>query len=161
MSRVVRTQPGERWDFKERGANLSGQITKDRLGKLFIPFVVLGSILLGQISLGIIYSLGIGINEMLAQIAFFLPQYVFPYDGYYRNGPFIYGEHKSLHPLGLPGMMTSLIHWMIVILIYYWFSRKLSIGKSLLVFISLGIVSLVFINLLLGSIGWNFSIDGP
>jgi hypothetical protein len=31
---------------------LRGQITKDRLGKLFIPFVVLGLILLGHYWIG-------------------------------------------------------------------------------------------------------------
>ncbi len=130
--------------------------------KLFFPISFLGFFILGPFIIFGFYEL-FGINLSAFQfILFFLPQYLFPYDGYFRSGPFDENAQKCLHPLCLPGWTTSLIHWVIVLLIYYWITKKLNLKKSLLMFCFLSISSLILVNFILGLCGWEFGgLDGP
>lgn len=133
----------------------------EKILKLFYPLAVLGFFVLApSLIFGLYKWFGVNLSAFQG-VLFFLPQYLFPYDGYFRGGPFIEGGHQSLHPLGLSGWVTSLIHWTIVFFVYFWFARKLSLGKSLLFFCFLGVSSLVFVYFLLAVLGWQFSLDGP
>jgi hypothetical protein len=131
---------------------------KEKFLKLLLPFGFLG---IPLISPYLALMLGRWVGWQLGNLLFFLPQFVFLYVGFHRSDPFILAGNESNYPFGLTGFSMSLIHWSIVLLIYFFLSRKLNLTKSILLFCFLGFFSLLVAYFLLSDFGWNFQLDGP
>jgi hypothetical protein len=140
--------------------NFREAIKNKSLVKLWAPLAVLLTVSLSPM-VGYVFHKCFG-NDFYGfqSFMYFLPQYVFPYDGYVRQSVFMDGAHQSFHPFGLEGWAISTVHWAVVLLLYHWITRKCSLMESFLIFGILGLSSLLFLHYLLGSMGWVFRLEG-
>ncbi len=114
--------------------------------KVIIPIGLLtGPVLIGRILLEVLHW------NILFYLAAVLPQYlIWPYLSYYDDAsgrPF---------PSGIEAMV---LHWSIVLAVYFYVSRKASLPRSLALFLLISGMSIVLAHALLTIAGYKFSAE--
>jgi len=129
--------------------------------KTFLPIISIG-VLFGIWSLVSVQGKAITpdwIGAVLFVVILVAGFLVNPYEQFCSDAN--YNSFGNSNPFGIDGWIISLIHWFLVLLIYVYTTRKLSLGKSLLCFLMLALVSLVAIYLIfLSALKYELCISG-
>jgi hypothetical protein len=114
--------------------------------KVIIPIGLLtGPVLIGRILLQVFHS------NILFYLAVVLPQYlIWPYLSYY--------DDAGRRPF-LSGIEGTVLHWTIVLAVYFYVSRKVSLPRSLALFLLISGLSIVLAHALLTIAGYKFSAE--
>lgn len=97
--------------------------------------------------------------SIVAVLAFIVGFVIDPYDQLCSDANF--KAFGCSNPFGISGWKTSLIHWLILFLIYLYITRSFSLKKSLVVCFLLTFVSLLVVYVLfLGVMKYELCING-